>query len=198
MSRWPWPRSRSTQHRGRSRGALRRSRSRQPATEPHRASPPRSRAPAHGHRHEGPPFLPVRQGPHVAELNAVPASAELSPSDNFTFTETNQGRIKKAPAKFVRGGDRNASLPPARSRSSEHQIRRGRGRLARLLADADGRGHGPRQQDHDPVAGRAARVCTPFGDRACGPAHDSIVTGHHRRWRGVSEIVADEALAVRT
>jgi hypothetical protein len=44
-------------------------------------------------------------------LNAVKASAKLSPNRIFTFTGTNQGSINKAPAVHVWGIDRNRNLP---------------------------------------------------------------------------------------
>lgn len=58
-----------------------------------------------------PDFYPFYTGPHLAELNAVRASAELSPAGNFTFTGTNQGRINRAPAVYVWGVDRSGNLP---------------------------------------------------------------------------------------
>ena len=61
---------------------------------------------------KAPHFYQFYTGPRLAELNAVRASAELSPSGNFTFTGTNQGRINKAPAVYVWGVDRNGSLSP--------------------------------------------------------------------------------------
>ncbi len=51
-------------------------------------------------------------GPKWSELNAVRASAELSPSGNFTFTGTSAGAINKGPAVYVWGVDRNGNLPP--------------------------------------------------------------------------------------
>ncbi|MDR3639344.1 MAG: hypothetical protein P4L84_36420 [Isosphaeraceae bacterium] len=60
---------------------------------------------------KAPQFYQFYTGPHLAELNAVRASAELSPAGVFTFTGTNQGRIDKAPAVYVWGIDRNGNLP---------------------------------------------------------------------------------------
>jgi len=45
-------------------------------------------------------------------LNAVRASARLSRDGVFTFTGTNVGRIKLAPAVYVWGIDRSGSLKP--------------------------------------------------------------------------------------
>ena len=60
---------------------------------------------------KAPHFYQFYTGPKWAELNAVKASAELSPNGTFTFTGTNQGAIKKAPAVYVWGIDRNGNLP---------------------------------------------------------------------------------------
>jgi hypothetical protein len=57
-----------------------------------------------------PHFYKFYTGPKWAELNAVKASAELSPNGNFTFTGTNQGMINKAPAVYVWGIDRSGHL----------------------------------------------------------------------------------------
>jgi hypothetical protein len=61
---------------------------------------------------KAPHFYEFYTGPKSAELNAVKASAELSPQGIFTFTGTNQGAIKKGPAVYVWGVDRNGNLPP--------------------------------------------------------------------------------------
>src|SRR4029078_576188 len=58
------------------------------------------------HFHEG------YNGPKLAELNAVGASAKLMRNGNFVFTGTNQGKIKQAPAVYVWGIDRSCSLGP--------------------------------------------------------------------------------------
>jgi hypothetical protein len=60
-----------------------------------------------------PHFYQFYTGPKLSELNAVKASAELSPNGNFTFTGTNVGAIKKGPAAFVWGVDRSGSLGAA-------------------------------------------------------------------------------------
>ena len=71
---------------------------------------------AQGARHatgivmKSPHFYQFYGGPKLAELNAVKASAELSPNGNFTFTGMNAGAIKKGPAAFVWGIDRSGSL----------------------------------------------------------------------------------------
>jgi hypothetical protein len=58
-------------------------------------------------------FYQFYTGPKLAELNAVKASAALSADGStFTFTGTNKGPIKKAPAVYVWGVDRNGNLPP--------------------------------------------------------------------------------------
>jgi hypothetical protein len=56
-------------------------------------------------------FYPFYRGPKLAELKAVRASAELAPNGTFTFTGTLKGAIKKAPAVYVWGIDRNGNLP---------------------------------------------------------------------------------------
>jgi hypothetical protein len=61
---------------------------------------------------KSPHFYESYTGPKLAELNAVKASAMLSSSGTFTFTGTNQGPIKTAPAVFVWGIDRSGNLPP--------------------------------------------------------------------------------------
>ena len=61
---------------------------------------------------KAPHFYQFYTGPKWAELNAVKASGELSPNGTFTFTGTNKGAIKKAPAVYVWGIDRNGNLPP--------------------------------------------------------------------------------------
>jgi hypothetical protein len=61
---------------------------------------------------KSPRFYPFYTGPKWPELNAVKASAELTPSGTFLFTGTNQGTINKAPAVYVWGLDRNGNLPP--------------------------------------------------------------------------------------
>ena len=58
-----------------------------------------------------PHFYKFYTGPKWAELNAMKASAELSPNGDFTFTGTNEGRINKTPAVYVWGIDRNGNLP---------------------------------------------------------------------------------------
>jgi hypothetical protein len=92
------------------------------------SSPPKTPAPAKApkgasHEHaqaqhkptgivtKAPHFYQFYTGPKWAELNAVRASAELSPNGTFTFTGTNQGAIKKGPAVYVWGIDRNGNLP---------------------------------------------------------------------------------------
>ena len=60
-----------------------------------------------------PHFYQSYTGPRLAELNAVKASAALSTGANtFTFTGTNQGPIRTAPAVYVWGIDRSGNLPP--------------------------------------------------------------------------------------
>ena len=60
-----------------------------------------------------PHFYQFYTGPKMAELDAVKASAELSADGStFTFTGTNQGRIKTAPAVYIWGVDRNGNLSP--------------------------------------------------------------------------------------
>jgi hypothetical protein len=61
---------------------------------------------------KSPHFYEFYTGPRLAELNALRASAMLSPSGMFTFTGTTQGRIRRGPAVFVWGLDRNGNLPP--------------------------------------------------------------------------------------
>jgi hypothetical protein len=62
---------------------------------------------------KAPHFYQSYTGPRLAELNAVKASAALSTAaDTFTFTGTNQGPIKTAPAVYVWGIDRSGNLPP--------------------------------------------------------------------------------------
>jgi hypothetical protein len=83
------------------------------------AKPPRAVSHQHAaaqHKPTGivtkaPHFYQFYTGPKWAELNAVKASAELSPNGAFTFTGTNQGAIKKTPAVYVWGIDRNGNLP---------------------------------------------------------------------------------------
>jgi hypothetical protein len=58
-----------------------------------------------------PHYYQFYTGPKWAELDAVKASAELSPDGNFTFTGWNAGAIKRGPAVFVWGVDRNGNLP---------------------------------------------------------------------------------------
>jgi hypothetical protein len=60
---------------------------------------------------KAPHFYQFYTGPKWAELNAVKAGGELSPSGTFTFTGTVQGAINKAPAVYVWGVDRNGNLP---------------------------------------------------------------------------------------
>jgi hypothetical protein len=93
-----------------------------PAT-PISTSPPKAPAPAVDHKKaevEHKPtgivtkaahFYQFYTGPKLAELNAVTASAELAPNGSFTFTGTLKGAIKKAPAVYVWGIDRNGNLP---------------------------------------------------------------------------------------
>src|SRR5262249_25078769 len=60
-----------------------------------------------------PRFYKFYTGPKLPELNAVKASAVLAADgSSFTFTGTNKGPIKQAPALYVWGVDRNGNLPP--------------------------------------------------------------------------------------
>jgi hypothetical protein len=60
---------------------------------------------------KAPHFYQFYTGPKSAELNAVRASAELSRNGTFTFTGTDKSAIKKGPAVYVWGIDRNGNLP---------------------------------------------------------------------------------------
>jgi hypothetical protein len=59
---------------------------------------------------KAPHFYRFYTGPRLAELNAVKATAKLASNGNFTFTGTNAGAIKQAPAVYVWGIDRSGGL----------------------------------------------------------------------------------------